>query len=379
MRNPSRLFPLKTNRTVAPPQPRPGILDIAPYVGGDSSVPGFEHVIKLASNESALGPSPRAVTAFRKATHNLHRYPDGAAIDLRQGLAAHYHLEEERIVCGNGSDELISLLALGYAGPGDEVLHSEHGFLMYPIAGKRVGATVIAAPETNRTTNVDALLACVSDKTRIVFLANPNNPTGTYLSQSELARLHTGLPDDCLLVIDSAYAEYVSRSDYDPGLSLAKVHPNVVMTRTFSKIYGLASLRVGWAYCSPEVAAVLNRLRGPFSVTAPSLAAACAALDDAAFTNEARTHNDFMLRWFVDEVRSLGYELTPSIANFVIIRFPNAEGKNADAAIAFLRAKSIIPRKIAAYGLPKWVRFSLGLEEEMRQVVTALTEFTRHD
>ena len=341
-------------------------------------MPGVARVIKLASNESALGPSPRAVAAYRDAALDLHRYPDGAARELRQALAAHYGLDAERIVCGNGSDELIALLARGYAGPGDEVLHSEHGFLMYAIAGRSVGATVVAAPETDLTTDVDALLARVGDRTRIVFLANPNNPTGTYMSRHELARLHAGLPNDCLLVIDAAYAEYISRNDYDPGLALAGTHANVVMTRTFSKIYGLAGLRVGWAYCAAQVAAVLNRLRGPFNVTAPSLGAARAALDDVAFTDKAKTHNDLMLRWFVDEVRGLGLEVTPSIANFVIVRFPDATGKDADAAIDFLRAKGIIPRKISAYGLPQWVRFSLGLEEEMRAVVAALSEFTGH-
>ncbi len=360
------------------PQPRTGILDIAPYVGGDSSVPGVARIIKLASNESAFGPSPRAVAAYGAAAHDLHRYPDGSALDLRQALAAHYGLDAERIVCGNGSDELIALLARGYAGPGDEILHSEHGFLMYAIAGRSVGAAVVAAPETDLTANVDALLARVTAKTRILFLANPNNPTGSYVPQDELARLHEGLPGGCLLVIDAAYAEYISRNDYDAGLSLVEDNDNVVMTRTFSKIYGLAALRVGWAYCPAQVAAVLNRLRGPFNVTAPSLAAARAALDDVAFTDRAKTHNDLMLRWFTDEVRALGLEAAPSIANFVIVCFAEGDGKDAGAAIDFLRAKGIIPRKIADYGLPQWVRFSLGLEEEMREVVAALSEFTAH-
>ncbi len=360
---------------MAVPEPRPGILAIAPYVGGESSLPRPGRVIKLASNECALGPSPRAVAAYRDLAGELHRYPDGAATELRRALANHHGLDADRIVCGNGSDELFALIARGYAGPGDEVLCSEHGFLMYPIVTKSVGATPVRAPETDLTADVDALLARVGDKTRVVFLANPNNPTGTFVTRAELERLHAALPGDCLLVVDAAYAEYISRNDYEPGVALVESNDNVVMTRTFSKIYGLAGLRVGWAYCPPDVAAVLNRLRGPFNVTAPALAAACAALDDIAFTDKARSHNDLMLRWFSDEARALGLEVNPSIANFVILRFPDRPGKDADAAIAHLHAKGIIPRNIAAYGLPQWVRVSLGLEDEMREVVAALAEF----
>src|SRR5438067_13795333 len=272
--------------------PRRGILDIAPYIGGEASVPGVERPIRLASNESALGPNPKAIAAYRALAEEIHRYPDGSAAELREALGRHNGLDPERIVCGSGSDELIGLLLRGYVGPGDEVLYSRHGFLMYPIGATAVGAAPIDVPERDLTADVDGFLARVTERTRIVFIANPNNPTGTYLSAEEMARLHAGLPPNVMLAIDAAYAEFVNRNDYEPGIALVNRASNVVMLRTFSKIYALAGLRLGWAYCPPAVADVLNRIRGPFNVSAPALAAGVAAVEDVAALARARAHND---------------------------------------------------------------------------------------
>src|SRR5437660_6856257 len=302
--------------TAIAPVPGPGILDIAPYVGGESKAAGVERPIRLASNESALGPSPKAIAAYKALAGEIHRYPDGGAAELRAALGRHHGLDPERIVCGSGSDELIGLLLRCYAGPGTEVVYSRHGFLMYPIGALSVGATPVAVPETALTADVDAILAHVTERTRIVFIANPNNPTGTYLSADELARLHAGLPPQVVLAIDAAYAEFVNRNDYEPGIALVNRASNVVMLRTFSKIYALAGLRLGWAYCPPAVADVLNRIRGPFNVSAPALAAGVAAIEDVAALTRARAHNDKWLPWLSEQLTAPGLQLTPSGANF---------------------------------------------------------------
>jgi len=357
------------------PTPRPGVLDIEAYRGGEAGAPGLARPIRIASNESALGPSPRAIAAYAALAPELHRYPDGGAEALRRTLARHYGLDPERIVCGNGSDELIGLLTKAYAGPGDEVLYSQHGFLMYPIAAKAAGAKPVTAPEHHFRASVDALLQAVTPKTRIVFLANPNNPTGTYLSSDEVQRLHAGLPKSVLLVIDAAYAEYVQRNDYEPGVALVEASQNVVMTRTFSKIYALAALRVGWAYLSGPVADVLNRVRNPFNLNAAAQAAAVAALDDVAATDRAREHNDIWRPWLTRELEGLGLTVNPSVANFVIARLPGERGKTADAGFEFLKSRGILTRKIGGYGLPEWLRIGIGTEEEMRAVVQGCREF----
>jgi len=357
------------------PKPRPGVLDVEPYRGGEAGVPGFAKPIRLASNESALGPSPRAMAAYAALAPEIHRYPDGGSEALRRTIARHYGLDVERIVCGNGSDELIGLLTKAYAGPGDEVLYSRHGFLMYPIAATAAGAKPVTAPEHDLTADVDALLKAVTPKTRIVFLANPNNPTGTYLSSDEVGRLHAGLPKSVLLVIDAAYAEYVQRNDYEPGIALVEASQNVVMTRTFSKIYALGGLRVGWAYLSAPVADVLNRVRNPFNLNAAAQAAAVAALDDVAATDRAREHNDIWLPWLSRELTALGLTVNPSVGNFLISRFPTEPGKTAADAFEFLKSRGILTRKIAGYGLPEWLRIGIGTEAEMRAVVKAVAEF----
>jgi histidinol-phosphate aminotransferase len=358
----------------AAPQPRPGILDIAPYVGGEAKVPGVARVIRLASNESALGPSPRAIAAYQAWAAEIHRYPEGPSQGLREALARHHRLDAERIVCGNGSDDLISLLARAYAGPGDEVLFSRHGFLVYPIAALACGATPVAAPETHLTFDVDAILARVTPRTRVVFIANPNNPTGTYIPRDEVRRLHRGLPSSTLLVIDAAYAEFVQRNDYEPGVELVEAAENVVMTRTFSKIYALGGLRLGWVYCSAPVADVLNRIRGPFNVNAAAQAAGLAALEDVASVDRARAHNEVWRNWLAGELAELGLAVTPSVANFLLVRFP-AKPRDADAAWAYLQSLGIITRKVASYGLGEHLRITIGTEDEMRAVAAAVAAF----
>jgi histidinol-phosphate aminotransferase len=361
--------------TPAAPVPRPGILDIAPYVGGEAQIAGVERPIRLASNESALGPSPKAIAAYAALAAEIHRYPEGSAQVLREAIGDHHRLDPARIVCGAGSDELIALLLRAYAGPGDEVLYSRHGFLIYPIGALAVGATPVAAPEPALTADVDALLDHVTPRTRVVFLANPNNPTGTYLSAAELARLHAALPPTVLLAIDAAYAEFVNRNDYEPGIRLVDSAENVVMLRTFSKIYALAGLRLGWAYCPPAVVDVLNRVRGPFNVSTPAMAAGIAALEDVEAFARARAHNDKWHPLFSARLATLGLPLTPSVANFVLPRFPDEPSRNAEAAYTFLQRHGILARKVAAYGLPHHLRITIGTGDEMEKVAAVLGEF----
>jgi histidinol-phosphate aminotransferase len=359
-----------------PLMPRPGILDIAPYVGGRSAIAGRAEVIKLSSNESALGPSPLAVEAFRSACTTLHRYPDGGAARLIEAIASCHGLDPKRIVCGAGSDELLHLLAQAYAGPGDETIMTTHGFLVYPIVTRAVGAIPIAAPERALTADVDAILARVSARTRIVFIANPNNPTGTYLPTAELIRLRKELPENALLVIDAAYAEFVDVGDYTPGIEMVEGSSNVVVTRTFSKIYGLASLRLGFAYCPAGVADALNRLRGPFNVSTPAQQAGIAALSDPAHIAKAQMHNARWRARFTDMVHQRGLTTTPSVCNFVLVHFPEQKGHDAKSAAAFLESRGIIVRNVENYGLPNALRITIGLDHEMEAVADALEAFT---
>ena len=349
------------------PAPRVGVLEIAPYVGGDSDIEGAAHVAKLSSNENPLGASPKAVEAFRGSADALHLYPDGGADALREAIGRAHGLDPARIVCGSGSDELISLLTHAYAGPGDEVVHSVHGFAMYPISARAAGAHPVAAPESDFTTDVDAMLAAVTSRTRIVFVANPNNPTGSYIPDGELARLRAGLPDNVLLVVDAAYAEYVTRNDYADGHALVEAGGGTVMTRTFSKIHGLAALRLGWAYCPPEVADALQRVRGPFNVNSAAQAAGIAAVGHGDHVEMSRVHNSKWLAWLTEQIRSIGFEVLPSVGNFVLIRFPDVEA--ADSA---LRAGGVIARRVAGYGIPDGLRITVGLEKDNRAVVEAL-------
>ena len=359
------------------PQPRPEVMAIEAYVPGKSGVAGLAKVHKLSSNESPLGASPRAIEAFRANAEQLALYPDGSSRALREAIGRRYGLDAEQIICGNGSDELISLLAHVFLRPGDEGIYSQFGFLTYPIAIRAAGAIPVVAPETRETADVDALLAKVGPRTKIVYLANPNNPTGTYLPFSEIKRLHAGLPKDVLLVLDAAYAEYVGRNDYAAGIELVSTSQNVVMTRTFSKIYGLANLRVGWAYAPPPIIDALDRVRGPFNVNGAAIAAAVAAFADTAHVDAAVAHNDKWLSWLSREISALGIAVTPSVGNFVLLRFPSATGRTAADADAFLSARGLVLRAVRAYGLADCLRMTVGGEEANRAVVAALKVFMK--
>ena len=360
------------------PRTKEGILRLKPYVGSESKLSENE-LINISSNESAFEASVHARDAYINASKDLRCYPEIDAISLRRAIAKKYGLTADRIICGTGSDQIIDLIALAYAGVGDEVVYSAHGFQMYPIAAHAVGAMPIAAPEQNLTSSVDAILDKVNDRTRIVFLANPNNPTGTMLSQDELNRLHSGLPGDVVFVIDAAYAEYVTQSNYEPGIELAGKEDNVIMTRTFSKIYALANLRVGWAYGPTDIIESLDRIRPPFNVNGPAIAAAVAALGDQEHTQKSKIYNQKTLSWFIDEVKAMGLVVNPSVANFVIIHFDANSPKNSEAAYQFLFDKGIITRRVDGYGLPDWVRVSMGTQEEMLIVSNALKEFVERD
>ena len=361
----------------ARPVPKPGVMDIAAYVPGKDGAPGAKKVYKLSSNETPLGASPAALDAYRGLAEKLEFYPDGAATALREAIAEVHGLNPANILCSNGSDELLGLLAQTYLKAGDEGIFTEHGFLVYKIQIMAAGATPVVVKEKDERADVDAILAAVTERTRIVFLANPNNPTGTYLPFEEVRRLQAGLPGDVLLVLDAAYAEYVRRNDYESGLELVSSSQNVVMTRTFSKIYGLAGLRIGWMYAPAHVIDAVNRVRGPFNVNAAAIAAGAAAIRDRAHVENAVAFNEKWLPWLTDELTTLGLRVTPSIGNFVLIHFPGTDGKTADAADAYLTARGYVLRRVAAYGFPNALRMSIGAEEANRGVVAALSEFLK--
>ena len=361
--------------TMNHPQPRPGVLDIAPYIPGKSTAPGVAKVFKLSSNETPLGPSANAVVAYRAAGEHLEDYPDGSASALREAIGAVFGLDPDRIVCGAGSDDLLNLLARAYLTDGDEAIYTTHGFLVYPIATMGTGANPVAVPENNFTADVDGILKAVTSKTKIVFLANPNNPTGTYVPFDEVKRLQKSLPQNVLLILDAAYAEYVQRNDYESGIELVATTDNVVMTRTFSKIYGLAALRLGWMYGPAHVIDAINRIRGPFNVNGPAIAAGIAAIRDTAHVEKARAHNTRWLAWLTTEIGNLGLPVTPSAANFVLIHFPEVRGRTAKDADDFLAKRGLILRQVGAYKLPNALRMSVGTEEANRLVVQALKEF----
>lgn len=357
------------------PSPKPGVLDIAPYVGGRASVVGVAKVYKLSANENPLGPSPAAVAAYAEAQKGLEIYPEGSAALLREAIGSTFGLDPARIVCGgDGSDELLTLLGNAYLRAGDGVIFTEHAFLVYRIVTLANSAVPVVVPEKNLHADVDAILAAVTPRTRMIYLANPNNPTGTYLPHSEVRRLHAGLRPDILLVIDAAYAEYVRRNDYESGIEMVANFNNVVMTRTFSKI-GLGGLRVGWAYCPARVADVLNRIRGPFNVSMPQQVAAAAAVKDRAHIDKSVDHNARWLAWLTEEIRKLGLRVDDSVGNFMLIHF--ADGKTAEEADRFLATRGLILRAVGNYGLPHCLRLTVGTEEANRLVAAALGEFVR--
>jgi histidinol-phosphate aminotransferase len=361
------------------PDPRPSVLAIDPYVPGKSAAPGAGRVFKLSANETPLGPSPRAIEALHSAASSVALYPDGSSHNLREAIGARWGIEPSQIIAGAGSDNILELLALGYIGPGDEGLYTQFGFLEYRIVILAAGGTPIIAPETNYTANVDAILSRVTEKTKIVFLANPNNPTGTFLPRDEVARLAQALPRRTLLVLDAAYAEYVRRDDYEAGVELVRAHENVVMTRTFSKVFGLAGARLGWGYGPAHVIDALNRIRSPFNVSVLASAAGIAALEDRAHLDAAVAHNDKWRSWLTREIEALGLAVLPSVANFIAVRFTDAPGLTARDADRFLTQRGLVLRAIEAYGMPQFLRLTIGEQEANERVVVALKEFLQSE
>jgi histidinol-phosphate aminotransferase len=358
-------------------QPRPSILSVEPYVGGESKVPGVNRIVKLSSNEGAFGPPPGAIAAIEAAAREAHRYPDGGATALREAIGARFGLDPARIVCGNGSDELLAMLILAYGGEGTELVMSAHGFLMYELTGLWAGCRVLKVPEKDLMADVDGLLAACGPRTRLMFLANPNNPTGSLLPQSELEWLRAGLRPDILLVLDSAYAEYVTRPDYDPGTKLVDATDNTVMTRTFSKVWGLGGMRLGWAYAPAAVVDVLGRVRGPFNVNGAAMAAGIAALAEPDWIEKSVAHNTAWRAKLAAGLEAAGIRVHPSEGNFLLADFGTAE--RAKAADGALRRRGLIVRAMGAYALPQCLRITVGTAEECQAVVEALTAFMRGD
>lgn len=352
-------------------RPQPGILDIALYEGGKSSVAGVANAVKLSSNENPFGPSDKAKDAFQRSMHTLHRYPNTDHASLRHAIGEVHDLDPARIICGAGSDEIITFLCQAYAGPKDEVVFTEHGFLMYRISSIAVGATPVEVPERERTADVDAILAACNRRTKLVFIANPNNPTGTMISPADMARLAAGIPSQAILVIDGAYAEYVD--GYDGGAALIEARQNVVMTRTFSKIYGLGGLRIGWGYGPAEIIDVLNRIRGPFNLSTAQLDAAEAAVRDRDHVNRCRSENTRLRHWLAEALAALGVPSDTSLANFVLARF--ADATEAEACDAFLQGQGLIVRRVSGYKLPHCLRITIGDESSCRRVAHAMAQF----
>lgn len=359
------------------PAPHAGVERIAPYVPGQSRIEGRKDPIKLSSNESSFGPSPAAIAAYHDAAAHLNRYPDASQSALREAIAEVHGLDASRIVCGNGSDELIQLVIRAYASAGDEVLLSENGFVMCEIHAHAQGAKVVKAPEREDRVDVDALLARVSSRTRVLCIANPNNPTGTYLPSADVHRLHSALPSGVMLLLDGAYAEYATAPDYDAGASLVEQHSNVVMTRTFSKIYGLPALRIGWAYCPPAAIQAIQRIRSPFNASSAALAAATAAVRDQGWIARVREHNAEWLLRIAAHLRELGLDVVPSVANFYLIRFPMESDMDANGAAAFLIANGIIPRPVGGVAGQRELRITVGTDEENAAVLDVLSRYVR--
>jgi histidinol-phosphate aminotransferase len=357
------------------PTPRPEILTISPYVGGESSVPGVNRSHKLSSNEGAFGVPPLAQKALREVAAETYRYPDGGADLLRAAIGKRWDLDPTRIVCGAGSDDLLYQLCLSYGGPGRDIIMSEHGFTIYHIAGTYAGSRVIKVPERNLQPDLDAMLAAVSPSTKAVFLANPNNPTGAMITEAEMTRFRAALPPEVLLVIDAAYAEYIMRDDYNAGERLVDATNNTVMTRTFSKIFGLGGVRIGWCYGPPGVIDVLNRIRLTFNVSVAAQAAGVAALQEKGWVEKGRAHNAEWRPKLAAGIDAAGIKVWPGEGNFVLADFVTAD--KANAADMFLRGRGLIVRRVGAYGLPHCLRITVGTAEECGLVIEALSDFMK--
>jgi histidinol-phosphate aminotransferase len=357
------------------PVPKPWIMAIAPYVPGRSTTDSGVKAAKLSSNENPLGTPEEARAAFDAARGNLERYPDAGATKLREAIAAHYGLDPARVIYGTGSDEVLHLAAGAFSGPGDEAIYVRYGFAVYDIAIRRTGATPVVAPDTDYATDVDAILALVNERTRVVFLANPNNPTGTFTPREEIARLHAGLPAHVLLVLDQAYSEYLEDADDDGGLALAMTAPNVLVTRTFSKIFGLAAERIGWGYASEAIIGAMHRIRAPFCCTIAGQEAAIAALGATGFVEHSRQHNLKWRGWLAEQIAALGntgVRAVPSKANFLMVLFEGAV--TAEAAYKALMEAGYIVRWLPGQGLAHGLRITIGTEDECRGLAAALRE-----
>ncbi|MFC3616202.1 histidinol-phosphate transaminase [Lutimaribacter marinistellae] len=351
--------------------PQPGIMDIALYQGGASHVQGVQNVIKLSSNENPFGPSPKAIEAVRDSAATLHRYPSTDHASLRAAIGEVHGLDPERIICGVGSDEVLQFIVQCFAGPGDEVIHTEHGFSMYPILARAAGAIPVSVPERERRVDVDAILAACGERTRVVFLTNPGNPTSTMLPEAEVARLADGVPGHVILVLDAAYAEYVD--GFDGGAGIVDGRENVVMTRTFSKIYGLGGMRVGWGYGPRAIIDVLNRVRQPFNLSSTALAAAKAAVLDREFVEFCRAENARLRSWLAGGLEAAGVYSDPSNTNFILARFGSRE--EAEACDLFLQSRGVIVRRVAGYGFPEALRITVGDADGCTRVVEAVRAF----
>ena len=356
----------------AAPRPLRRMDDLAPYKQGKISIPGRETVIKLSSNESCFGPSPRAIEAYQAAAASVHRYPDGTQAQLRQAIARVHDIDPDRIVCGNGSEELIGLLIRCYLGENEELLLTQNHFMMCSIYGKAQAASIVLAPEKGFVVDVDALLERITPKTRVISVANPNNPTGTYVPAADITRLIEGVPENVLLILDGAYAEYVDRDDFDDGLYWVDGMSNVVVTRTFSKIYGLAGLRIGWAYGPAPIIEVVNRLRTPFNASGPAMAAAAAAVADQAHVAMSREHTARWQERIRQSLARLGLKVVPSVTNFYLLDFSSMPGKSAVEASAFLESNGIIPRPGSS---DRFVRITIGTDAENEAVLESLTRY----
>jgi histidinol-phosphate aminotransferase len=351
--------------------PQPGIMEIALYEGGQSKVEGVTDIVKLSSNENPYGAGEAAKEAFRVSGLNLHRYPGTDHAALRAAIAEVHGLNAEQIICGVGSDEVLQFVAQAFAGPGDEIIYTEHGFSMYPILAHACGATPVKVVERERVVDVDAILAACTENTKIVFIANPANPTGTMIGGNEVARLADGLPKGCLLVHDGAYTEYVE--GFDGGAGLVDSRDNVIMTRTFSKIYGLGGLRIGWGYAPKPIIDVLNRLRQPFNLSDVQMQVAEAAVRDVEFVEKCRTENARLRAWLAEALAELGIPSDTSCANFILARFASPE--EADACDQYLKQHGVIVRKTTGYGLPHCLRITVGDEAGCRRVAHTIKSF----
>jgi len=360
------------------PLPKPGLMDIHAYVPGKSKVEGIAEPMKLSANENALGSSPKAREAYAQAIQHLHMYPDPSAAIVRKAIAERFKLEPERLIFGCGSDEVFQVLNQAYLEPGDNIVQGAHGFAAFAIGAKACQAEVRMAPEPNYRIDVDEMLACVNERTRLVFLANPGNPTGTWIPFSEVRRLHEGLPPSVVLVLDGAYGEFALDPAFDDGLELARRSSNIVVTHTFSKLHGLAGLRIGWGYAPNEIVAAYDRIRPPFNTSIPAQLAAVAALGDEEFQQASIALTEQWRPWLAQQLGGLGLEAVgPSAANFVLVGFPKVPGRTAIEAEAYLASRGYLVRGVSNYGLPDHLRITIGLDEHNRAVIDALADFLK--